>query len=395
MIKSRPIRAMAALGSACVLLAAACGGSDDDSGASQTAAPPITEAPSTPDTTEPSTAPDSTTDVGVSAVPEETVPEGSDRPLTSMTEEEWDEVVAAAEEEGKVVLYSVMLPNQNERLAAAFSEAYPNIQLEVVRTLGDHQARIETERDTGTDGADVSAQVNYPGIISFAENDELLPLPLPAFEEEDWDARWLYDGYFFNAAFQVLGIGCNTQLIDKCPTSYLDLLDERYKDEIGIAEPGSAVVQDFWRFFDVQLGGTAGMEQFRDQNPVFYATAVPLQQGLAAGEVGVAGYVTAQLRADAEAGAPVEFIIPNPAWSPPIVAYAHSWSKRPNAALVLLNFMASRDGQTAIGVNGASALDGIDGTLAEVANLEPVDIYQPTTEWFEAANAEWREFFGR
>ena len=160
----------------------------------------------------------------------------------------------------------------------------------------------------------------------------------------DWEGTpWNVDGLYQYSAFQVLGIGCNTGMVETCPTSYEEVLDPQYDGLIGAVEPGHQVLMDFWVFLEEQLG-EAGMEELRDLSPVFYASAVPAQQGLAAGEIAVTTYATAQLQDDAAAGAPVEFTIPTPAWSPPILSYIVGWAKHPNAAQLVLDYMATRDG---------------------------------------------------
>src|SRR5690606_25857312 len=49
---------------------------------------------------------------------------------------DWDSIVAAAVEEGEVTLYSVVVPEINDRLESAFEDAYPDIDLEIIRTVG-------------------------------------------------------------------------------------------------------------------------------------------------------------------------------------------------------------------------------------------------------------------
>jgi ABC-type Fe3+ transport system substrate-binding protein len=59
-------------------------------------------------------------------------------------------------------------------------------------------------------------------------------------------------------------------------------------------------------------------------------------------------------------GAPIAFAIPNPAFALPWGAAIVSNSRRPNAAMVFMDFMTSLDGQKTItgnGTHGVSALD--------------------------------------
>ena len=313
-----------------------------------------------------------------------------------MSAEEWQGIVEAANAEGRVTVYSVMLPNQNEALEAGFEATYPEIDMEVVRiTGGDMEARLDAEKQTNAEGADVGAHINYQWIVNAAEAGDLVEMIGPDARGPDWEGTpWNVDGLYQYSAFQVLGIGCNTGMVETCPTSYEEVLDPQYDGMIGAVEPGHQVLMDFWVFLEEQLG-EAGMEELRDLSPVFYASAVPAQQGLAAGEIAVTTYATAQLQDDAAAGAPVEFTIPTPAWSPPILSYIVGWAKHPNAAQLVLDYMATRDGQTAITINGASALDGIEGTLADIDDLEPLDVVGNTAEWAAPLQDEWRNFFGR
>ncbi|MET0909341.1 MAG: ABC transporter substrate-binding protein, partial [Ilumatobacteraceae bacterium] len=182
---------------------------------------------------------------------------------------------------------------------------------------------------------------------------------------------------------QVLGWGVNT-----------DLLDPAYAGLIGFAEPASAVTADFWSFAEEQLGGEEGLRELAALEPVFFASAVPTMQGLVAGEVAVAGYASAQLETDKANGAPVEFIIPNPAWTSANLVFLPAWATHPNAAQVVADFIASRDGQEALSIMGASPLDGIESAIADIDDAHVVDITR-TQEWGTEYIARWADIFGR
>jgi iron(III) transport system substrate-binding protein len=355
---------------------AACG-NDDGSAPATTAAPAATT----------TAAPATTAAPGTTAAPQG----------PGATPEEWEKIVAAAKAEGKVVVYSVMLPNQNEALEKGFEAAYPEIDMEVIRiTGGDMEARLQAESETRAEGGDLGAHINYQWVINAKNKGDLIEIIGPDARGPDWEGTpWMVDGYIQYTAFQLLGIGCNTQVIQPCPKSYKELLNPEYRELIGAVEPGHQVLMDFWNFMEAELGGEAGMGQFRDLKPVFFASAVPAQQALGAGEIGVTSYATNQLKADAAAGAPVEFVIPQPAWSPPIISYILGWSRNPNAAQVALNWMATREAQSLITINGASALPGIEGTLAQIENIQPLDIFNNTAEWAKPYQDRWKAFFGR
>jgi iron(III) transport system substrate-binding protein len=410
----RRFRTALILGTACALAVAACGDDDDaattdapaaslapavtDAEAPDTEAPAVTEAPATeaPEGSEAPGATEGSTEGSEATTAGSTDTSAGGGESAGASEEEWQGIVDAAKAEGKVTVYSVMLPNQNAALEAGFEATYPEIDMEVVRiTGGDMEARLDAEKQTNAEGADVGAHINYQWVVNAAEAGDLVEMVGPEARGPDWEGTpWNVDGLYQYSAFQILGIGCNTNLVETCPTSYEEVLKPEWDGMIGAVEPGHQVLMDFWVFLEDQLG-EEGMAQLRDLNPVFYASAVPAQQGLAAGEIAVTTYATAQLQDDAAAGAPVEFTIPSPAWSPPILSYIVGWSKHPNAAQLVLDYMASRDGQTAITINGASALDDIEGTLADIDDIEPLDVVQNTAEWAAPLQDEWRNFFGR
>jgi iron(III) transport system substrate-binding protein len=411
-MKHKTFRTPLALGVALVLAVAACGDDDDEAttteaptateAATATPAPAATEAPATSAAPASTEAPASTAgSTEASAGTTGTSAEGTTETTAAggesagASEEEWQGIVDAAMQEGKVTVYSVMLPNQNTALEQGFEAAYPGIDMEVIRVLGEMDSKLDAEKQTGAEGADLGAHVNYQWMLNAAAAGDLTEMVGPEARGPNWEGTpWNVDGLYQYSAFQLLGIGCNTNLTETCPTAYKDALVPENDGLIGVVDPGSPVVTDFTVFLKDQLGED-GMAQLRDLHPVFYDTAVPAQQGLAAGEVAVTLYATAQLRDDAAGGAPVEFNVPTPAWSPPVVSYILSWAKHPNAAQLVLDYMATPEGQTAIAINGASALDGIEGTLANIEDVQPVDITHVTAEWAAPYQAEWADFFGR
>ncbi|WP_116996916.1 ABC transporter substrate-binding protein [Desertimonas flava] len=309
---------------------------------------------------------------------------------------EWESIVDAAVGEGKVVLYAVNFPEQNERLEAAFEQEYPEIDLEIVRVTSEIDAKLDSERETGVDGADISFGVNYPWVLDAEAAGDLAPIEVGPNVAAWVGTPWLdAERNYLVGTTQVLGFGWNTDLLEgEPPQEWSDLLNPEYAGMIGFTEPASPVIADFWSFAEEQLGGEDGLRQLAELDPVFYASGVPLMQGLGAGEISVTGYASAQLEADKAAGAPVEFFVPSPAWTSANLVYLPSWAHRPNAAQVLADFIASPAGQEALSINGASPLDGIESALVDIDDVQVVDITR-TPEWAEEYIARWSDIFGR
>ena len=69
---------------------------------------------------------------------------------------EWDAVVAAAKDEGKVTFYTAQGLDQANQVKAAFEKAHPGITVDVVRDISSNLIpKLEAERQTGNGIADV------------------------------------------------------------------------------------------------------------------------------------------------------------------------------------------------------------------------------------------------
>ena len=77
---------------------------------------------------------------------------------------------------------------------------------------------------------------------------------------------------------------------------------------------------------------------------------------------------------EVEAVSSIDLVVPVPAFGVEYPICALKWSKRPNAALVLLDYLMSRGGQTIWHGQGetASPLQNIPGSLA-AASIDPYD----------------------
>jgi iron(III) transport system substrate-binding protein len=312
----------------------------------------------------------------------------------------WDEVLAAAEAEGKVVLYSVMVPDVNDRLIAAFSERYPNIEIELLRVMANEvDSMLDAEESTGSDGADVVANVNYPWAVAAAEAGRLAEFVGPEATGPNWAGTdYLIDNQIQYSTFANLGLAWNTDAFPEGgPTSFEDLLDPAYAGgQIGLTDPVAPVVADFYATLQ-DLHGEDFLEQLAAQDPVFFPSAVPLEQALAAGEITVAGYATNQgITTAAAEGAPVEFASPEGAWVPPIMSYIPAWAARPNAAQVLIDFMASPEGQAILADGSFSPVPDVATAFGPIESVTVSNVDRAVEPgWYEDYYATFNEIFGR
>ncbi len=374
---------------AATLVIAACG--DDDDGGDASA---DTDAEASDDT-----AAEASDDTAGEA-PEDTggdtgdASAGSSGAAGACAADDWDAVVAAAGEEGKVVLYTSHLPNQQENLESAFEAAYPDIDLEIQRVLGELEATLDAERETGASGADVAVN-NFPTVPEkYLADGELIAIGGPS--AADWAGNEVFvDDSYFTVNYNSLGLAWNTDEVPDGVSTFDDLLAPELAGRVGVPDGStSAAIIDWWAYVEDNFGGEEFVVELAATDPLVYETAVPLQQAVVVGEVAVAAYAGPWILDEQAAGAPVDFGYPDPAWSAPFYAFGLGWGQNQNAACVLLDFMMTPEGQEALAVNGASALAGVDG-LIPLEQTAPSQVAERSPEFAEEYGAKWREIFGR
>jgi ABC-type Fe3+ transport system, periplasmic component len=327
---------------------------------------------------------------------------GSDTPAAGPTESvsaEWQAVIEAAKAEGTVVWYSQAPPASREALKAAFEARYPEITVEI-RALNqaEIEAALQVEHDTGTPGADVVTTVNYGWVTErLGQDGWFTELAGPSIAADEWiDSGYILDDKVVLAPLGLVSIGWNTQLFPEGISSYEDLLDPRLGDgAIGIVGPEPALLADFWTFIEENHVPNF-VERFAAQKPAFYRSAALINEAVAAGEVAVGAFTTAVDMVNLqEQGAPIDFLIPDPAWTAQNLVYIVESAGHPNAAQLFVDFFASPEGQRAAAKYGATPLSAVapetlgGNSRIVLTNLDR--ILEPG--WAEDFAARWRQIY--
>jgi iron(III) transport system substrate-binding protein len=335
--------------------------------------------------------------------PAGTEPAGSDAPavpatLSAEAEEQLAGLVAAAEEEGSITVYSSQGLDQLNALAEAFEEQYPGIDVEAVRlTDGDIIPRLETELSTGASGADLAVMAALGWIQTNADAGNFLdPTTSPQIAGLGaYDAaQYVHEGNFFEVGAAVLTLAWNTELVPDGLTDYPDLLDpELAGGRIGVIDPtGGPAIVDFWRWVEENYGEEF-LEQLAAQEPMIYPSALPIGEALASGEIYATPYAApVQLVPSQAAGAPVDFAIgPNGAWGARYFGMILKSAEHPAAAALFADFMLSPLGQELVQGASGSVLPNIPGTLItndqvrvmDLAGMEPDAVAEYIAKWDE------------
>lgn len=276
---------------------------------------------------------------------------------------DWDEIVAAANEEGEVIFYNGSTQQQGDRLVAAFNEVYPDIEVKAERGGADMIARIDTQIGTGTKGADAFILGDEEWWVS--REDDVLPLTGPGTEGLA-DETWMVEGKVASVSGAPYSVFVwNTNIFPDGFDSYDDFLDPSTQGKVAFRGDASKSAAGFLDFMENEIDEN-WLTEFGKLKPKLYPSVVPAVEAVASGEVGATP--TAQLPhvlGLIEAGAPLEYFIPTPGYGFDYGFGALENASNPNAAVVFADFASSPEGQTALNGQdyGIASRDGIEGAV--------------------------------
>ena len=354
--------------SMCLALgAAACGDDDDDAATAATEAPTATTA-------------------------------ASEAEPASDADAAYDELIAAAQDEGSVTVYSSQALDQLNELGAAFEDEY-GISVEVVRgTDGDNIPRVETELSTNTSGADLVVTAAQLFMETHASaGDWVDPTASPQLAGlGDYDAdQYIHEGNFFEVGAALLTYAWNTNEVPDGLSGFEDLLDPSLAGRVAVIDPAIApVVVDFYLFLEENLG-TEFIDGLAAQEPRIYPSALPIGEALTSGEVAAAAYAApTQLEAAKQSGAPVDYGIADfGAWGARYFGAIPKSSDSPNAAALLADFMVTETGQSIVQVTAGSVLPNVPGTLLTNDQVRVTDVEATTPDNAAIFVEEWNSQF--
>ncbi|MFQ6396384.1 ABC transporter substrate-binding protein [Nocardia sp. KC 131] len=307
----------------------------------------------------------------------------------------WDDVVAAANKEGSVLLYSSQKPANLERLKASFEAKYPQISMQFVRgTDADINPRVEIENRIKKGIADVHMVTDAAWIKaasdSGAYSTELVgpSLNSPAYKPE----KSVIKDRFFLTSAAVFALGWNTTSVPQGLESPRDILKPEYTGKIGIVNPaGIASYVDLYRYYSKTFGEDY-WQKLAALKPRVFPSAIAIGQALASGEVVVAPAVQ-PLVTEIAAGAPVGWTLPENPWGTPWYSHVLEVAPHPNAAQVLADFMVTQQGQTALNNGYAATLPDIPAAVARAQDIKSPDTADLTPERIEQYSRQWEKLF--
>lgn len=258
---------------------------------------------------------------------------------------------AGARAEGRVSLYTALIVDQVVRpLAAGFAARYPWLKLDYWR--GESRSIVQkvlAERRAGALAADV---IEGTGLAeSLVEAGSVAPFTSP--ELAAFDARYRDPrGLWAPLRFDYYGASFNPKLVppDTAPKSYESLLDPNWRGKIAWLadnESGALLLITSLRLAWGEAGAENYFRRLAEQKPVSVAaSARTLVNRVIEGEYPLAlGVALHHAVISAGAGAPVAPAAMDPVPALLSIIMLGKEAKHPYAAMLLIDFLLSKDGQ--------------------------------------------------
>jgi iron(III) transport system substrate-binding protein len=285
------------------------------------------------------------------------------------------QLVEAAKKEGAVVYYTAVDVKVAEKVAAAFKEKYPGIEVQVERTGAERLfQRIGQEIESGINNADVINSSDAAHAIYWKRKGWLAPV-LPDEVAKSFDkAYYDPDGTYAVWRATLSPIGYNTRLVkaEDAPKAFADLLDPKWKGKMVKAHPGySGTVMTATHQISRDIGWEF-LEKLAKQEVMQVQSATDPSKKIIAGERLVSADGTEyNLILAKQSGAPVEIVYPTegtPFVPGPSAVLAKA--PHPNAARLFYIWSFTLEGQQLM--HDVGGLRSVHPGVKEAAGVKPL-----------------------
>ena len=271
-------------------------------------------------------------------------------PPHAATASQWAKLVAAAKQEGSVTLYTSQNPLFLADTAKAFQARY-GITLTVNRNIDAVLTQqVATEENSGKVNADVLVLASRPIVLAMQKPDKqwVVNAVGPDLYSKGYDRTVFGGPGKANIVGEaILGMGWNTNLYSKPLTQLTDLLDPSLKGKIGVVQPSSPSLVD-WYLWVEENYGKSFLPKLAAQAPKIYVSSLPMTQAVTSGEITAGSFVATSAINLKQQGAPIDFTVPKGKgvpWNAPWWGMVLKGAPHPNAAQLLMDYLVTKEGQ--------------------------------------------------
>lgn len=259
------------------------------------------------------------------------------------------ELYAAAQEEGKVVVYTTSIENHMLALGEQFT-ADTGVEVEIFRAPGaELTQRVLAEADADIHEWDVIQHTNPGDARQLAEAGLLASYQVPHdhshfLAPDEIDANF----YFYPFVSYLMLIGYNNAVVDPAdaPATWDDVVDPRFTGSLGIVPAGAGGTTLALGAFQLEVLGEDWLRALAAVEPVIFTTSATISDNLGRGELEAAISVEYVLGGAIDAGAPITLVYPEQGVVGG-VSYSGvaETSPHPNAGRLFQNWYLSKHGQ--------------------------------------------------
>ncbi|MBM2811332.1 MAG: ABC-type Fe3+ transport system periplasmic component [Chloroflexi bacterium] len=329
---------------------------------------------------------------------------------TSPQMQQWEQVVAAARQEGELTLYGAISGGIREALIEPFEKAYPGIKVNgTFAPANDLVPRILAERDARKYIPDVIVGPASQAVLLLKPVGAVAPLE-PAFLHPEvtdlslWyqNRRWWVDSSepYTTMAFQAYvgtTITYNSQMVDPREfTSFADLLNPKWRGKIvsnDIRRPGQGSVQVRYVYGHPDLGPAFLNRLFSEMDVTLSTDHRQMVDWIAQGRYPIGLWISStQMKAAMELGLPVGEIPGDQLREGAPISIGGGTinlagdAPHPNAARVFINWLLSKDGQDSWQEHVQQPSLRLDVSRA---GLDPTGIPKPGVQYADGGTEEY------
>jgi iron(III) transport system substrate-binding protein len=315
-------------------------------------------------------------------------PPAGPKPATAA---QWKALVAKAQQEGSVTIYTVSNPTSYANMAAAFKAKY-GITVTVNRNVDNAiVAQINAEESTGKAVADIWVATAKPYIYGALNHGWVADAVGPSFFSTKFDRKTLMFGKAWISGEAVLGEAWNSQAYKGSIGGVSDFTGSSFSGKIGVPDPRVSTSFMDWYLWAEAKWGKNILQQLAAQNPKIYTSTLPMTQAVASGEIIGAPCAAGTAITLKAAGAPIEFKVLPDNWNAPYFGMILKQAPHPAAAQLLANYMESPEGQALISATAGAIYPNIAGTFYSKPRVQHLNDF--TKAKVDAFIAQWTALF--
>ncbi len=287
---------------------------------------------------------------------------------------------AAAKKEGKDVVWHSDQESDVVNFLKTFTErtGIGGVQQRILPGMA--MPKLQAELKAGSSDLDVYLNAD-PGMMDLLrERQQLLHYQSP--EMAGFDASFLSQpaGYWSTYCVNIGALMYDTRYVEPkdAPRTWMDLLDPRWKDQIGF-QNAAAGTQYGWWYALRSVMPEEFWTKLATQKPRAYASSTQILSSLQNGSLKIGGKVSAYQYVKAQREKQSIAVVYPPEGTPVTnhVAGIIAATRRPNASKVFIDYLLSKDGQFAFNSIQGSPSARKDVQIPDVAPLSDINILLP------------------